>query len=166
VSLAAVSHIEECRIPLDVPLPEPGWPIRFGAAAGMVHPVTGFLLSRILRQAPALARSLACSEQPELAAHAALWPGSSQLQARLYRYAVGVVASLGAEDTRAFFRALFSQPEDFVWGYLSDTLSVTELARGMLSLLGSLPSSLQERLAPTGDLRALYAALRAQGLAA
>ncbi|HEX2188284.1 MAG TPA: lycopene cyclase family protein [Longimicrobiaceae bacterium] len=51
---------ELCRIPMGGPLPSPRQRVvGFGGAAGMVHPATGYLLARVLADAPALAGALA-----------------------------------------------------------------------------------------------------------
>jgi lycopene beta-cyclase len=163
VRLGAGAHVEQVRIPLDVLPQGPGWPVRFGAAAGMVHPATGFLLGRVLRAAPALASALATADGPDFAARAAwaaLWPGESLLRSHLYRYGASVLASLGAQATRTFFRAFFAQPEPFVRGYLSDTLSASELAVGMLSLFRQLPLPLRWQVLRSGHLIELLSALR------
>ena len=70
-----VHEQEWSYIPVGGPLPLPDQPVAaFGAAAGLVHPATGYSITRSLREAPAMAAAVrqALAEQPSSAA-AARW---------------------------------------------------------------------------------------------
>ena len=55
VHIRAVHSTERCRIPLDMPAPKG---LAYGTAGGMVHPATGYLLTRVLRGARSFAQSV------------------------------------------------------------------------------------------------------------
>ncbi|MEQ1501695.1 MAG: lycopene cyclase family protein [Myxococcota bacterium] len=163
VHLGSTIATEEVRIAMDVPIGAPTAPARYGAAAGMVHPATGFQLGRALRTAPAVADALvtAIPSGPAAAAAAvwhATWPGDAVRRAHLFRYGASALAAFDAATTRAFFRTFFSMPRPFVDGYLADTLSTDALVRGMASLFGRLPGRLRWRLASRGEIRELVRA--------
>jgi lycopene beta-cyclase len=158
VRLGPIAAVERCVIPLDVPIDRGDGALRFGAAAGMVHPATGFLLGRVLRAAPTLAAALAAGDART--AWRALWPGDALRRAHLFRYGAAALGRLDADGTRAFFRAFFGMPLTFTTGYVGDRLSAGELARGMATLFGRLPRRVALALAAGGPLRELLSAAR------
>lgn len=88
-------HEEEWSyIPVGGPLPLPDQPAAaFGAAASLVHPATGYSITRSLREAPAVARACAqaLTEQPSSAAAVrfvweALWTQERRRQVRAGRH--------------------------------------------------------------------------------
>jgi lycopene beta-cyclase len=152
---------ERVTIPMDAPddAPTPPGAVRFGAAAGMVHPATGYLVPRVLAAAPRLARAIAeAPDDPASAARAAIWPADALRRHRIYRFGARAVAGLGADDTRAFFRAFFGMPPEFVAAYLGDRLTTADLTRGMASLFARLPAHLRWRIVAAGSWRDLVRA--------
>lgn len=77
-------------IPVGGPLPVGNQPITaFGAAANLVHPATGYSIARSLREAPALAKSIADVlrqgqpvTQTAQSVWDALWPAEKRRQVR------------------------------------------------------------------------------------
>src|SRR5690606_15824498 len=60
IGLTGVVATERCLIPMGTSLPLRSQPtIAFGAAAGMIHPASGYSLGRALRLAPAVAEAIA-----------------------------------------------------------------------------------------------------------
>lgn len=163
IRLAGPTLTERVRIPMDVPLAPRKPPIRFGAAAGMVHPATGFMLARTLAAAPRVADALAATlpRGPIAAAEAAwsaIWPGDAARRAQLYRFAASALATLDAARTRLFFRAFLSEPPSFVAGFVADSLSVGALVQGMTGLFRRLPNEVRYRLATGGRVGPLVRA--------
>jgi lycopene cyclase-like protein len=166
VAVGEPRAIERCTIPMDAPVPRPRpATVHFGAAAGMVHPATGYLVPRVLRTGPALADALVVglsrSGPAEAArlAFGAIWPADALRRNRLYRYGASAVARFGAGDTRAFFRAFFGMPAAFRIGYLGDRLSTATLVAGMADLFRRLPLRVRLRLLASGDPTELVRAI-------
>lgn len=154
--------IERCRIPMDLPVPPPQRVIAFGAAAGMIHPATGFLLPRIIRSAPLLAAAVAdhLDDGPDIAARAgwtSLWPAERLRQRELHRWGAEVLSQLDARELRAFFAAFFALPPEDRRAWLADSLPPAGIARGMLAVFARLPTRLKWRVA-TGS-RAILSSL-------
>ncbi|MCB9697615.1 MAG: lycopene cyclase family protein [Alphaproteobacteria bacterium] len=169
-----VQHVhatERCTIAMDA---EPPPDLAFGAAAGMTHPATGYLLPRVLHAAPRVADALAkgLEQSPEVATRAArdaIWPGDALRRHRILRFASGALARMSARDTRAFLDAFFDQPEPFVRGFLGDALPTGALVQGMAALFTRLSPTLQLRVMAGGDPTELFraaAATRAPSLEA
>lgn len=144
----STAAIELCKIPLDVPVPSAQRVVGFGAAAGMIHPATGYLLPRLLEDAPRLADAIAAglaSDPATASARAweALWSPQRRRQRELYRIGAEVLAGLDADDTRAFFAAFFALPVQDWSDYLADRLPPLRIAAVMASLFARLPNHLR-----------------------
>lgn len=161
-----IRETERVSIPLDAPVP----PLRdgviaFGAAGGMIHPASGYLVARVLRCAPLVASAIAAGlggEGPAQAtrrAYAAIWPDDALRRNRIHRYGASAIGRLGAADTRAFFAAFFTMPEPFRRGFLSDTLGASALVTGMAELFQRLPTRIRLRLLAAGNPLELVRAL-------
>lgn len=165
VTVRATHGEERVTIPMDAGAPDDPAAVAFGAAAGMIHPATGYLVARVLSAAPRVAEALAAglSRSPQAgrdAARAAIWPADALRRHRILRYGAGVLASLGAEDTRRFFDVFFSCPRPFVDGFLGDRLPTTALVSGMADLFRRLPMPLRLRVMAAGDPVELWRAAR------
>lgn len=140
VRVESVESVERCVIPLDVPLPRRAQrTVAYGAAAAMVHPATGYQVAAALARAPGLARVIAATlhEGPAATSRAAwshLWPASRVRARRLMSFAAASLATLDGESTRGFFRGFFALPPEEWQAFLSDALSVGEIASVMTSL--------------------------------
>jgi lycopene beta-cyclase len=127
--------------------------LRFGAAAGLVHPVTGYSVTASLRRAPVLADALvAAYARGERgsglrdAAWSALWTPAMRRVRALHRLGVHVSSGLDARDTSDFFDAFFSLPAD-VWGpYLRVDATPAEVRRAMFGVFSSCSLRLKRRL--------------------
>ena len=119
-----------------LPIPDPARPLTaFGAAAGLVHPATGYSLARSLGEAPAFADAAAAAlADPSAGAAAAsaavwgaLWPPARRKTAAFQLFGMELLARLGPADTDAFFRTFFALPPPLWRGFLASTLSPAAL---------------------------------------
>ncbi|HEV2736553.1 MAG TPA: lycopene cyclase family protein, partial [Longimicrobiaceae bacterium] len=154
VELPPGAERELCWIPMGGPLPSPRQRVvGFGGAAGMVHPATGYLLARVLADAPVLAAALADAlgqpgDAPAAASAAweALWPADRRRRHALFRFGMEALLRLDARDTRDFFAAFFQLPEADWQGYLGDRLPAAELAGVMGRFFARAPRRIRGRL--------------------
>lgn len=113
----ACGHVERCLIPMGGPRPLLDQPLlAFGAAAGLVHPATGYQLSRSLSLADPLAEALATAlaHDPATAAAAGwglLWPRGRQRAWALFDYGLEVLLGLDRAGLDQFFSLFFALPE-------------------------------------------------------
>lgn len=155
VALPEGGERERCWIPMGGALPSP-WQrvVGFGGAAGMVHPATGYLLARVLADAPALAAAMADAlgrpgASPAAAARAgwdAIWPADRRRRHALLRFGMEALLRLDAPDTRDFFAAFFQLPDADWTGYLGDRLPAAELAGVMARFFARAPRRVRGRL--------------------
>jgi lycopene beta-cyclase len=158
-------HVERCLFPMNSPLPRLGQRVLgYGAAAGMVHPASGYQVGAALRHAPAVAAALAqalgaAGVAPALAASAgwdALWPAGRVRRRNLYLFGLASLLALDQAGLEAFFGAFFRLPRQQWAGYLSDSHDTAALLATMLRLFGRAPHGLRMALvASAGRERAL-----------
>jgi lycopene beta-cyclase len=153
----AIEFEERCLIPLGGPPAGPARLIPFGAAAGMIHPATGYSLGHTLRMAPLVADALVAglAQGPAHAAqtaHTALWPRQKQRLWTIYRFGLEVLMGLDLPETQAFFRAFFTLDPDLQKGWLAGTLAVNEATRAMRGVFAELPGGLRAKLIGHGML--------------
>jgi lycopene beta-cyclase len=149
---------ERCWIPMGGALPDLRQRVvGFGAAGGMVHPATGYLLPRVLEAAPpladairdALGRNGAAPADAARAGWSALWSADRQRRRALFVFGMEVLLRLDVRATRQFFGAFFELPPEEWQGFLSDTLPAPELARAMSRFFVGAPRELQRTLLRT-----------------
>ncbi|KAF5830051.1 chloroplast lycopene beta-cyclase [Dunaliella salina] len=158
IKVTKVEDEEYCLIPMGGALPQhPQRVLGIGGTAGMVHPSTGFMMTRMLGSAPVVAdaivdqlsrptdkattagaaRQLVTEQGAEEMAAAvwqATWPVERIRQRIFMEFGMEVLLSLNLQQTRDFFAAFFSL-SDFHWqGFLSSRLSFTQLIGFGLSL--------------------------------
>ena len=158
IKAISVEDEEYCAIPMGGVLPKvPQRVIGIGGTAGMVHPSTGYMISRVLGAAPTVAdaiveqlsaprdkainaeadtsvRSEAEAMAASAAVWAAMWPVQRIRQREFFDFGMEVLLRLDLEETREFFSAFFAL-SDFHWhGFLSSRLSFLELIGFGLSL--------------------------------
>jgi len=158
IKVVAIEDEEYCAIPMGGVLPRvPQRVIGVGGTAGMVHPSTGYMISRVLGSAPAVAdaiveqlsgvadkadeahlprapRSAAEADAMAAAVWAAMWPVQRVRQREFFVFGMEVLLKLNLQETRQFFAAFFAL-SDFHWhGFLSSRLSFAELIGFGLSL--------------------------------
>lgn len=149
---AQVVGVERCWIPMGLALPDFNQrTLAFGGAASMVHPATGYQMSRVFLWAPAFADSIASGvrsgRSPELVAkHAwqALWTPERVRRRMLYLYGMEVLLSCDMCQMNDFFSTFFALPTASWSGYVDGTLSHKNLAAVMMRIFGE--STLSTRL--------------------
>ncbi len=152
VRVRAVHEVERCRIPMDTPLPRmPQRIVGFGGAAAMVHPATGYLLTRALAAAPRLAAALdeGLRTSPEAASVSgweAVWPASERRTRALHDFGLRLLLGLDAEGTARFFDRFFRLPERRWRAYLSASAGPMAVASAMSSLFLRLDASSRRQI--------------------
>ena len=152
---------EECSvIPMGGPLPVLGQPtVAYGAAAIMVHPASGYMINRVILQAPEVARAIAstlkATDSPQQAAEAgweAIWPKHRLIERDLYCFGMEVLLDLDLALLRDFFGAFFANPKEKMWReflawdmtkpgekpYRMSVFMILQFFRGSLPLKGRL----------------------------
>ncbi len=150
-----VLHIERVNFPMNPPLPYLDQPILgYGAAAGMVHPASGYQVGAALRRAPELAQATARAlDQPGAtpagAARAgwqALWPAHLRRKRSLYLLGLHTLLDFDSDTLQSFFAAFFRLPLPLWSGYLSNTLTTRQLLPAMLRLFRLAPPEVRRQL--------------------
>ena len=129
---------ELCWIPMGGALPERGRILGFGGAAGMVHPATGYQLTRALDAAPQLAAAVARgldnggdSARAAEAGWEAIWPADRRHRRNLFRFGMELLLRLDAATLPEFFEIFFDLPDADWQGYWNDRLPAPEVAAFM-----------------------------------
>lgn len=168
ITVKAIEEEEYCAIPMGGCLPKiPQRILGIGGTAGMVHPSTGYMVSRVLGAAPTVADAIieqlssvsdkavnsdvkpmprTPQEAEEMTAKiwATMWPVQRLRQRAFFDFGMEVLLKLDLSETREFFSAFFSL-SDFHWqGFLSARLGFMQLIGFGLSLF--VQSSNQARL--------------------
>jgi lycopene cyclase-like protein len=139
---------------LGLPLPRQDV-LPFGAAASMVHPASGYLMSQIARKAEPVAFALvdaleAGGRQAAIdTGMSTLWPRDRRKIWELYGFGLESLVGMSTAETCRFFDAFFRMPTEAWSGYLAGTLSPAALGAVMTRLFRSLPLSLRWRLLRT-----------------
>lgn len=155
------AHPERCLIPMGMPLPT-GEDAAFGAAAGLIHPATGYSLALALRLAqPSAAAVAAALPEGGAAATAALnqtlWPAERARAWAFYRFGMEALAGMSQPGVQRFFHTFF-QHDPAVWSaWMSGELPPVGIVRAMLAHFG--------RLDAAGRLGLMQASLSYDGLA-
>lgn len=138
------SEVERCVIPMGMAIPPLDGPLAWGAAAGMIHPATGYSVARSLREAPTVADAIVAglAEGPDVArtkAWAAIWPAERQRAWALYRFGMEALLRMDLAATRDFFSAFFAHDVDTWTGWLAGTLPLGAIPAAMTRHFGRLP---------------------------
>jgi lycopene cyclase-like protein len=148
---------ERCAIAMGL-----GLPVRrqhvlpFGAAGGMVHPASGYLMAHVFRKVSPVADATlqglhAGGRRGALeSGHAALWPGSQRALWELYGFGLETLVRMDTDEIGGFFNSFFELPVEAWAGFLSGTVEPTELGVIMTRLFRSLPGLLRWHLVRTG----------------
>jgi lycopene beta-cyclase len=144
---------ERCSIPMGLGLPAPGQPlVPFGAAASMVHPASGYLISQIFRKADPVAKSIVegldsgGTDAAIASGNATLWPRAQRIVWELYGFGLEALVDMNATAITRFFDSFFELPLEAWSGFLAGTLRPSELGVVMTRLFRSLPSSVRWHL--------------------
>lgn len=147
---------ERCAIPMGLGLPKSlQHVVPFGAAASMVHPSSGYLISHVLRKADPVAESILDSLESAgvsaaLAAAAdTLWPRAQRSVWEIYGLGLEAIVAMNSRETARFFDAFFQLPLADWSDFLSGTLAPSRLAGVMTRLFRSLPASTRWNLLRT-----------------
>ncbi|MFZ9731575.1 MAG: lycopene cyclase family protein, partial [Ilumatobacteraceae bacterium] len=159
--------VEHVHIPMGLALPSRSTRVvGFGAAAGYVHPVTGYSVAGSLRAAPRVAEAIAAALRDgrqgaalSTAAWQAVWP-KHLLRTRAWHQAgLSALRGLPRERVGEFFDEFFSLPVELWSGYLRIDTEPRLVRRAMFVLFARSAWALRLRLAasPGALLRALVA---------
>ncbi len=148
--LRPVGDAERVAIPLDGAPRPAGAGTRLGAAAGLVHPATGYSVASSLRLGPRVAAALTEGRDPRPVLRAARPRGT----AALLGLGLEVLLPLDTAATDAFFAAFFTLPER-AWGaYLDVGSPPSAVAAAMARVFAALSPAQRARLLRTVARRA------------
>jgi lycopene beta-cyclase len=145
--------VERVRIPMDLPAPaRRAGVIAFGAAAGLVHPATGYSVADTFRLAPRLAEAIgsALPGDPAAAVRAArhaLWSPRARAVHRLRRRGLAVLLSLPVQRVPEFFELFFGLPAELQRAYLSGRDDIPATAAAMAEMFRAADRSLRTAIA-------------------
>src|SRR5690606_21136952 len=127
----------------------------FGAAAGLVHPATGYQLARALRLAPLVAdaASNGLERGPREAVRAgvsAMWPQSARRAFRLYEAGAEVISSLAADQVRQFVFEFFSLPNKRAVRFMAGDMQPEEIVETMWRVFAGASSRVRAGLLKGG----------------
>lgn len=165
--MASALQVERVRIPMGTPAAGVSAEgiVPFGAAAGSVHPATGYSVGDSLASADRLAAVIAdvladASIGRGIGADAirtierAVWSPARLRSRALHDYGLDVLLSLGPGETRSFF-ATFFELDDRRWPpYLDAGVSPWALSSTMLAMFRRAPWRLRRRMVRPGELLA------------
>ncbi|MBT8468546.1 MAG: lycopene cyclase family protein [Deltaproteobacteria bacterium] len=150
---------EHCSIAMGLGLPAPVQSlVPFGAAAGMVHPASGYLLSHVLRKAVPVADSILNGldtsrvDAALAAGNAALWPRVHRRVWEIYGFGLETLVGMNASETNQFFNSFFRLPPDDWSDFLRGNITPSRLGAVMTNLFRDLPHSVRWHLVRTGFL--------------
>jgi lycopene beta-cyclase len=159
---------ESVRIPMGAPMPERQnfggrCVVRYGAAAGMIHPGTGYSIGSSLmsveRVANEISAQLAHGAPDSQSLGRAVWPTWLRRTRQLHEYGLDVILKMDAPALAGFFGAFFAL-DGSVWpAYLRIDTRPLRLARVMLSMFRRASWSLRRRLL-SGDPRRFLRLIR------
>ncbi|OXM48222.1 lycopene cyclase family protein [Amycolatopsis alba] len=142
---------ERVRIVLDVPAPRRGRTVPFGAAAGLVHPATGYSVATSVRLADPVADAVARSWDrgpgaTAAAAHRALWPSSARTVHGLRRHGLRALCGMPPGLLPVFFDLFFTLPTGFQRAFTSGREDVPGTAEAMSALFRMAPWQVRKHL--------------------
>jgi lycopene beta-cyclase len=148
-------QVEHVSIPMAPGIANRGQAVvGFGAAAGYIHPATGYSVAASLRAAPRVADGLVAAvrfddpRQRALTAWNAVWPGEHRRARTLHDYGLGVLLRMSADELSGFFGAFFDLPTEQWSAYLRVDTSAAAVSRTMTAMFRSVPWHLRRRLLP------------------
>jgi len=137
-----VEDEEYCLIPMGGVLPKlPQRVLGIGGTAGMVHPATGYMVSKSLLQAPTLvdaiirgfeqSSSSSSASSPStmnatdvsVGVWSSIWPEEDRRQRTFMCFGMEILMQLDSKTTRRFFETFFRLPQEMWGGFLSWRIS-------------------------------------------
>lgn len=156
VAVPRDSPEERVRFPVDDPPPRARGTaspavVPFGAAAGMVHPATGFSVAASLRLAPWMASALAAGlgsdpAQARRAAWAILWPHGGAAAHELRRRGLEALLRMPPHLVPQFFDLFFSIDEHRRRAFLSTETDFLATSSAMVALFHDAPWRIRRHL--------------------
>lgn len=145
---------ERVRIPMGVAAPRSVPPVvAFGAAAGYVHPATGYSLAPSLRAAPRVAAAVHDAvERGHTGSRLmsdtwrAVWPAPMRRTRALHLVGLHALLGLDGDGTRSFFDAFFDLPVERWRDYLRVDAPPGAVARTMRDVFTAVPGRVRRRL--------------------
>lgn len=148
---------ERCVIPLGGALPDPrARLLPFGAAAGFVHPATGYQLATALSLVQGVAEIVAWgleSGRKDVisAALEHMWPESRRRAYRFYELGAATLATLDAPMMEEFIGDFFALRGGRWQRFMSGTMDAAEIAETMWRVFGRARGTLRARLIRGGS---------------
>lgn len=148
---------ERCVIPLGGALPDKrGIVLPFGAAAGLVHPATGYQLATALTLAPEVGRIVAerlpCGVDDVVsAALEHMWPDKNRRARRFYELGAATLASLSPSMMEEFIGEFFSLPGGRWQRFMAGTMGASEIAETMWRIFMLARGPLRAQLIRSGS---------------
>jgi lycopene beta-cyclase len=133
---------ERVRFPLDAPRHKNA----FGAAAGFIHPATGYSVATSLALAPRVAAAIKAGEDPERV----IWSPQARAVHALRRFGLETLLRMDADQTRDFFEVFFQLPPELQRAYLSGREDLAGATAAMLRLFRTAPAHLKWKLVLPG----------------
>ena len=128
----------------------------FGAAAGYVHPVTGYSVAASLRAAPRVASGIVAAlgagrsgDDLCAATWRAVWPRPLLATRALHDYGLAALLRLDLRGIQRFFDAFVSLPTESWARYLRIDTPPGQIAATMTRFFAALPASTKVRIAST-----------------
>lgn len=159
--------IEHVRIAMGGSLPvRAGGVVGFGAAAGFVHPVTGYSVAASFRATSRVAAAVGKALQRGETSHTVsqigwntVWPTSFLRTRALHDYGLVALSKLSTSDIQIFFDCFFSLPQNYWASYLRIDTPSRDIARNMTTLFWRLPLAIKIKLiknSPLGVVKLLF----------
>ena len=136
--LSPSNEEERVRFPLDAPRATQA----FGAAAGFIHPATGYSVATSLHLAPRVAQAIKANEDPK---HV-IWPTKARVVHAMRNHGLKALLRLDGEETRDFFELFFQLDPELQRAYLSGREDVSGTVRAMGALFRAAPAHLRWKL--------------------
>ncbi len=142
---------EVVEFPMGGGLPGRGQAVAaFGAALGLVSPVSGYSVASSLAHADVVADAIVAARRTGAvvgdAVLDAVWTREARQRRRLQRFALRAACAFSQRDADRFFSTFFALPAERWQGFLDGTDNVVDVRRTMLALFGAVPGSLRLRL--------------------
>jgi len=135
-------------IPLDLPR-APG--LAFGAAAGLVHPATGYSVATSLRLAPLVAEALreGLRRGPAEAVRAAqqvIWPRQARVVHALRSHGLRALRRMSSHQIAEFFDIFFQLPVELQSAFTSGRTDIAGTAAAMRAIFRAAPWHIRSHL--------------------
>lgn len=147
IRIKSIEEDEYCLIPMGGVLPTfPQRTLGIGGTAGMVHPSTGFMVSKTLTSSDDLVEGIIANLEQGKKGEAfsdavwnVVWP-KSDLRLRTFMcFGMETLMGLDLLGTRRFFLTFFTLPKDIWSGFLSWNMTNSRLARMAYLLFVTFP---------------------------